>query len=189
MTDGLVEKAVASDRGNFGRPARYPNGYEVNGEAGKAGVIPLPYKEGDVLIPKKEREMVNVSRVTPIPREVQRVNHKYQGLLRDSVWSYYQLIGAQNKNLREPNPHLGPGIPGPQRSNVQNLVNTTLETYTQKGFSCARCHLNAFPHGVRSFPPYENRFEDLHVMSFLLLNAKAGSDPVPTSGCGAPQGS
>ncbi|UHQ55918.1 hypothetical protein [Microbulbifer sp. YPW16] len=160
-----------------GRPARYPNGYEVNGEGGVANVIPLPYKAGEALVPQQEREMVNVSRVTPIPPDVQLVNYKYQALLKDSVWSYYQLIGTQNKNLREPNPHLGPGIPGPQHSNVQNLVNTTLETYTQKGFSCARCHLNAFPHGVESFPPYEARFENLHVMSFLLLNAKPGSQP------------
>ncbi|SDZ77684.1 hypothetical protein [Microbulbifer marinus] len=168
--------ALNPGRGN-GRPVRYANGYEVNGESGVAGVIPLPYKQGDSLIPIDEREQVNVSRVTPIPRDVQRVNYKYQRLLKDSVWSYYQLIGTQNKNLETPNRHLGPGIPGPQRSNVQNLVNTTLETYTQKGFSCARCHLNAFPQGVSSFPPYEKRFEDLHVMSFLLLNAKPGSQP------------
>ncbi|WP_193165524.1 hypothetical protein [Microbulbifer hainanensis] len=170
--------------GKHGRPARYPNGYEVNGEGGVAGVIPLPYKEGDPWIQQEEREMVNVSRVTRIPPAVQMVNFKYQALLKDSVWSYYQLIGTQQKNLKTPNYHLGPGIPGPQRSNVQNLVNTTLETYTQKGFSCARCHLNAFPHGVESFPPYEKRFEDLHVMSFLLLNAKSGSDPEETSECG-----
>ena len=128
--------------------------------------------------------MVNVSRVTPIPPAVQMVNFKYQTLLKDSVWSYYQLIGTQQKNLKTPNYHLGPGIPGPQHSNVQNLVNTTLETYTQKGFSCARCHLNAFPYGVESFPPYEKRYEDLHVMSFLLLNAKSGSKPQETSECG-----
>ena len=172
--------------GEFGRPARYPNGYEVNGEAGVAGVIPLPYKEGESLIPKGEREQVNVSRFTPIPPDVHMVNYRYQTLLKDSVWSYYQLIGTQNKNLRTPNRHLGPGIPGPQHSNVQNLINTTLETYTQKGFSCARCHLNAFPHGVDSFPPYEKRFEDLHVMSFLLLLAKSGSGPVPEQECGKP---
>jgi len=169
--------------GTGGRPARYDNGYEVNGESGVAGVIPLPYKDGEQLIPVDERERVNVSRVTPIPLQVQLVNWKYQTLLRDSVWSYYQLIGAQNKNLESPNPRLGPGISGPQTSSTQNLVNTTLETYTQRGFSCARCHLNAFPQGVTSFPPYENRFEDLHVMSFLLLNAKSGSNPAQDTEC------
>ena len=167
----------------FGHPVSYPNGYEVDGKGGEAGVIPLPYKAGDSLKPADDREAVNVSRVTPIPREVEAINKKYQKILKDSVWSYYQLIGTQNKNLNTPNDHLGPGIPGPQQSNVQNLVNTTLETYTQKGFSCASCHLNAFPHGVNSFPPYEKRFEDLHVMSFLLLNAKSGSLPPGTQEC------
>ena len=182
----LPKHPALNPGGGRSKPARYPNGYEVNGEGGVAGVIPVAYKAGDSLIPAEEREVVNVSRVTPIPREVQAVNRKYQRLLKDSVWSYYQLIGAQNKNLETPNRHLGPGIPGPQHSNVQNLVNTTLETYTQKGFSCARCHLNAFPHGVDSFPPYEKRFEDLHVMSFLLLNAKSSSAPAGDSGCIAP---
>ncbi|WP_299582811.1 hypothetical protein [uncultured Microbulbifer sp.] len=177
-------KQPSLNPGDFnGRPVRYDNGYEVNGESGVAGVIPLAYKAGEPLIPIDQREQVNVSRVTAIPFEVQRVNWKYQTLLRDSVWSYYQLIGAQNKNLKNPNPHLGPGISGPQTSSTQNLVNTTLETYTQRGFSCARCHLNAFPQGVTSFPPYEERFEDLHVMSFLLLNAQSASHPEKNSQC------
>lgn len=145
--------------------------------------LPSPYKAGDQLLPVEERQTVNVSSVTTIPKAVQKVNHKYQKLLKGSVWQYYQLIGTQNKNIDTPNEHLGPGIPGPQHSNVQNLVNTTLETYTQKGFSCSRCHLNAFPHGVTSFPPYENRFEDLHVMSFLLLNAKFGSQQPGFQAC------
>ncbi|WP_226704535.1 hypothetical protein [Microbulbifer elongatus] len=164
----------------------YPNGYEVGGKSGEAGLIPATFKLGDALPPKTDIDSVNVSRVTPIPLDVQLTNRKYQWLLRDSVWSYYQLIGTQNKNLVEPNPHLGPGIPGAQHSSVQNLVNTTLETYTQKGFSCARCHLNAFPHGVTSYPPYEKRFEPLHVMSFLLLNAKSGQEENPQMGCSMP---
>jgi hypothetical protein len=54
--------------------------------------------------------------------------------LKESVWFYYQLIGTQNPNLNDkPNGHLGPGVIGAQASNVQNLINTTLESYTQKG--------------------------------------------------------
>ena len=115
-------------------------------------------------------------------------------MLADTVWRYYQLVGAQNESgtldnpfWQEANPdkvenpflgpgipneNLGPGIPGPQYSNTTDLVNTTLESYTQPGFSCARCHINAFPQGVTAFPPYEKRFEPLHVMSFLLQNAQ-----------------
>jgi len=52
-----------------------------------------------------------------------------------------------------------------------------LESYTQPGFSCARCHINAFPQGVTVFPPYEDYFKELHVMSFLLLSAQPESDP------------
>ncbi|WP_428821347.1 hypothetical protein [Microbulbifer sp. MCCC 1A16149] len=170
----------------FNRAPDYPNGYEVGGKSGEAGLIPATFKLGDPLPLKSEIKQVNVSRVTPIPLDVQIANRKYQWLLRDSVWSYYQLIGTQNKNLEVPNRHLGPGIPGAQHSSVQNLVNTTLETYTQKGFSCARCHLNAFPHGVTSYPPYEKRFEALHVMSFLLLNAKSGQEENPQIGCSMP---
>ena len=170
----------------YGAAPQYPNGYEVGGKSGEAGLIPATFKQGDTLPPKSEIAQVNVSRQTPIPLAVQITNRKYQWLLRDSVWSYYQLIGTQNKNLTVPNPHLGPGIPGAQHSSVQNLVNTTLETYTQKGFSCSRCHLNAFPHGVTVFPPYEKRFEDLHVMSFLLLNAKSGQEENPQMGCAIP---
>ncbi|MBY6212343.1 hypothetical protein KUV95_12350 [Microbulbifer agarilyticus] len=164
----------------------YPNGYEVGGKTGEAGLIPSAFKQGDTLPTKADIKQVNVSRETPIPIDVQIANKKYQWLLRDSVWSYYQLIGTQNKSLQVPNSSLGPGIPGAQHSNTENLVNTTLETYTQKGFSCSRCHLNAFPHGVTVYPPYEKRFEDLHVMSFLLLNARSGREENPTSGCAMP---
>jgi len=161
-------------------PPPYPNGYEVGGLSGQAGIIPKAIVNGDPTILVQERKQVNVSRSTPIPEAVQQVNEKYQGMLDDTVWRYYQLIGTQNPNVTIPNEHLGPGIPGPQYSNVQNLVNTTLESYTQPGNSCAGCHINAFPQGVDTFPPYEPRFRDLHVMSFLLLNAKS-ADPQANS--------
>lgn len=162
-----------------GSPPPYPNGYEVNGASGKAGLIPEPFVNGEALPSRTLRPSVNISRVTPIPDAVEAVNRKYREQLKDTVWRYYQLVGAQNKNLnRGINSHLGPGIAGAQQSNVQNLVNSTLESYTQNGFSCARCHLNAFPLGVPTFPPYEEKFSSLHVMSFLLQTAKSGSsDP------------
>ncbi|MGB5833780.1 MAG: hypothetical protein WBG92_17550 [Thiohalocapsa sp.] len=173
LNPGTDRKGYRADR----RGAKYPNGYEIGGVTGEAGIIPEPFYANEQLPSKNERKQVNVSRVTPIPREVARLNRKYQYRLKDSVWRYYQLIGTQNLNVTERNKHLGPGIPGAQFSNVQNLVNSTLESYTQKGFSCARCHINAFPLGVTDFPPFESRFKDLHVMSFLLLNAKPGDGP------------
>ena len=170
----------------------YPNGYEVDGLSGQPGLIIPAFNVGSAVPPVAERRSVNVSRATPIPRAVQKVNRRYQNRYRDTVWRYYQLIGTQGKSGTEDNPFvdeenpnlgpgipntdLGPGIPGPQQSNTTNLVNTTLESYTQPGWSCARCHINAFPQGVTAFPPFESRFTDLHVMSFLLLNAKSSQD-------------
>ncbi|HMB60662.1 MAG TPA: hypothetical protein VKN35_12180 [Xanthomonadales bacterium] len=170
----------------------YPNGYEVDGLTGQPGLIPPPFTQGDPVLPKDQRRTINVSRSTPIPMAVQKINQRYQSRYRDSVWRYYQLIGTQGKSGTEnnpfvegenpnlgpgiPNTDLGPGIPGPQQSNTTNLVNTTLESFTQPGWSCARCHINAFPQGVTAFPPYESRFTPLHVMSFLLLNAQSSKD-------------
>ncbi len=168
--------------------AQYPNGYEVDGLTGQPGIIPKAFMVGDVLPAVNQRPTLNVSRAAPIPEAVQQVNERYQASLRDSVLCYYQLVGAQNASGSQNNPYvesnqpylgpgipnndLGPGIPEPQYSNTTNLINTTLESYTQPGFSCARCHINAFPQGVEAFPPFESRFKPLHVMSFLLLNAK-----------------
>jgi hypothetical protein len=168
--------------------ASYPNGYEVNGLSGQPGLIPLAFLVDEQLPPKKERPTINISRVTPIPLDVRRVNLRYQWKWHNSIFRYYQLIGTQNRsgstdgNLSvTPNPFLGPGIPnrdlgpgvpGPQYSTTSSLVNTTLESYTQAGWSCAGCHINAFPHGVEAFPPFEPQFTDLHVMSFLLQNAQ-----------------
>ncbi|MEM7148046.1 MAG: hypothetical protein AAF591_23285 [Verrucomicrobiota bacterium] len=166
----------------------YPNGYEVNGLTGQPGIIPPAFlAKNDPIPPVDQRREINVSRSTPIPKAVQEINRQYQSQLGNSVWRYYQLIGTQglsgtennpyvtpnNPNLGPgiPNKNLGPGIPGPQYSETTDLVNSTLESYTQPGWSCARCHINAFPHGVDAFPPYEDYFTPLHVMSFLLLTA------------------
>ena len=170
----------------------YPNGYEVNGLSGQPGLIPQAFMLGDALPPVDERRAINVSRVDPIPDAVQEVNREYRVKLKDSVLRYYQLVGAQNESGTRDNPfveinhpflgpgipneNLGPGIPGAQYSNTPNLINTTLESYTQRGFSCARCHLNAFPQGVEAYPPFEKRFAPLHVMSFLLLSAQPEDD-------------
>ena len=71
-----------------------------------------------------------------------------------------------------PNLDLGPGVLGAQVSATNNLINTALESYTQKGWSCALCHQNAFPQGVKvPFASHEQNYKALHVMSFLLQRA------------------
>lgn len=151
-------------------PPPYANGYQVDGKQGVAGLIPDPILKGAPL-PQAPRTFV--SRVVAVPAEVKAINRRYQNgpLLRNSVWRYYRLIGAQNRNLDAGNRHLGPGLAGAQASNTQNLINTTLETYTQRGYSCARCHVNALPVGVTTPPPFEEKYSRLRVASFLLLRA------------------
>jgi len=155
----------------------YDNGYEVcdfvgtRCESGFRGLIPPPIKDGASLSPTPS--ITNIARQVPIPDAVQRINAKWRKGLEKTVWFYYQMIGTQNKNLNvEPNSNLGPGVIGPQSSNANNLINTGLESYTQKGYSCAGCHQNAFPQGVTiPFPPFEENFAPLHTISFLLQNA------------------
>ena len=84
----------------------------------------------------------------------------------------YRLACPANDNFGPIEMWVMVWVPGAQYSTTSSLVNTTLESYTQGGWSCARCHINAFPQGVEVFPPFEPQFEDLHVMSFLLQNAQ-----------------
>ena len=161
-------------------PPPYLNGYQVNGQSGRSGLIPPPLQDGEPLPEKSERPITNISRQVPVSPDVKEVNAKFRGLLRErqSVWFYYKMIGTSNPNLNNPpnppNPYLGPGIAGAQYSNGQNLINTALESYTQEGWACQRCHLNAFPQGVSfPLPSFEEKFKALHIISFLLLNAKS----------------
>lgn len=162
--------------GGLDTPA-YPNGYEVCNSLGQdcvsgvGGDIPAPLPDGMHL--PRVRPITNIVRQVPIPDEVQEVNAEWREKLRGTVWFYYQMIGAQNPNVDTPNPDLGPGVRGAQVSNTTNLINTALESYTQKGWSCALCHQNAFPLGVsQTLPPFGQAWDPLHTISFLLQNAR-----------------
>jgi len=169
---------------NPGGDVAYDNGYQVcdplgiDCESGLRGLLPKNFKQGDPIPPKTQRPFTNIVRQVEIPEDVQEVNAKWRKRLAGTVWFYYQMIGTQNKNLNiEPNPNLGPGVIGAQSSNTTNLINTALESYTQKGWSCALCHQNAFPLGVSlPFPPFEQNFAPLHTISFLLQTAKSNKD-------------
>jgi hypothetical protein len=159
----------------------YPNGYAVCNSLGiecKSGVggeIPAALKDGDPL--PRSRPITNVVRQVPIPDAVQEVNAEWRDKLRGSVWFYYQMIGTQNPNVDTPNFDLGPGVRGAQVSNTTNLINTALESYTQKGWSCALCHQNAAPLGVSlPLPPFGKAWDPLHTISFLLQNAQTNKD-------------
>ena len=156
-------------------PPPYSNGYEVEGQSGFSELIPKALPDGADLPPISDRPTTNISRVVPIPADVQEANNKFRDMLQGTVWHFYQMIGTDNPNLNDgENSDLGTGVLGAQTSNTQNLMNTTLESYTQNGWVCSRCHLNAFPQGVTlPFPSFEEKFKALHVISFLLLNAKS----------------
>ncbi|MCB9949896.1 MAG: hypothetical protein H6824_02820 [Planctomycetaceae bacterium] len=149
---------------------------------------------------------VNIYRATAqaIPPAVQKINQQYQSKpeLQGSPLQYYQLIGTQNRHPgpmsfdtpaeRETNGPQGPttGV----YSNANNLVNSALESYTQKNFTCLRCHIQARPktnklttmcnicgrvcteeHEKKGIDSFAMRaFEDDHfkILTFLLQIAK-----------------
>jgi hypothetical protein len=163
---------------NPGKNADYPNGYEIcnskgnNCKAGIGGNLPDPLMD-KAPVPLNP-EITNISRQVPISPAVQEVNAEWRKALEGTVWFYYQMIDAQNANIDTPNPNLGPGVRGAQVSSTNNLINTALESYTQKGWSCALCHQNAFPKGVTlPLPSFGPAYDPLHTISFLLQNAKS----------------
>ena len=144
----------------------------------------------------KPQAPVSIYRVTPIPgsdvfcpppneREkcppefsVAAINDYYRTRLNPSVFSYYQLVGTQNMRPDRPldfapaerqfNGHEGPttGV----YSNTNNLINTALESYTQKNFSCIFCHSRARPKGIPEQAFEDDRFK---IITFLLNMAQS----------------
>ena len=149
---------------------------------GFQGKIPTPITQKTPRKPPDQRKPVSIYRVTDIPstpkgKSVQDANRVYQLLLKDSVFSYYELIGTQNK-------HTGPfrfktrsdllrnGHQGPKTgvySNTSNLINTALESYTQANHSCIQCHVVAGPQGV---PTQAKELDQFRSLTFLLQMAK-----------------
>ena len=150
------------------KPSPPPNGYSFNNGT---GTPPTPsgfnYKPPLTApgTPTPTPSPVQVTRVNPVPntpagQSTRDVNAFYQGLLKGTVWQYYQLVVTQ-----------WPGIPGigadkpfklmqkggvyPQNAGAAfpsiGAVNTTMETYFQTqndaagagGNSCMSCHYRA----------------------------------------------
>ncbi len=135
-------------------------------------VTPIPGSDQPCPSPNQEQ-------ACPPPLSVAAINAKYQKQLSPSVFSYYQLIGTQNKrperaldftskSNRQYNGHEGP-ITGVY-TNTNNLINTALESYTQENFSCILCHSQARPQGVPEKAFEEDRFK---IITFLLNMAQS----------------
>jgi hypothetical protein len=93
-----------------------------------------------------DQETSQITRQTPIPDWVETVNETRKESLQktNSIWQYYQLIGIQwaKDDTRTGNPLL------------QNLANTSMETFNQTGSSCVGCHAFARttnPKGLSDF--------------------------------------
>lgn len=150
------------------KPSPPPNGYSFNNGT-DTPPTPNGYNYKPPLTapgtPTPTPSPVQVTRINPIPNTPQGqstrdVNLYYQGLLKGTVWQYYQLVVTQ----WPANPGVGQGKPFmlmqkggiyPQNAGaafpVNGAVNTTMETYFQTqndaagagGNSCMSCHYRA----------------------------------------------
>jgi len=124
---------------------------------------------------------VDIYRVTPLPLgdlSVSAANAKYQPLLKGSVFQFYRLIGTQNRRpsniIGSVDPNLN-GYVGPITgvyTNTSNLINTMLESYSQKNFSCIHCHVRARPQGARDDLIAAGQVDTFKILTFLLQAAK-----------------
>jgi hypothetical protein len=150
------------------KPSPPPNGYSFNNGTGTPAT-PNGYNYKPPLTapgtPTPTPSPVQVTRVNPIPntpagQSTRDVNAYYQGLMKGTVWQYYQLVVTQ----WPANPGIGQGKPFmlmqnggiyPQNAGAAfpstGAVNTTMETYFQTqndaagagGNSCMSCHYRA----------------------------------------------
>ncbi len=78
-------------------------------------------------------------------------NRKYHAMLPNTVWQYYQMIGVLNPGAKGSEYKLPP-FSNP--TNSDQLVNTTMETYSQgtasNPKSCFSCHVYATPSGAET---------------------------------------
>ncbi len=78
-----------------------------------------------------------IERVTPITDTVATINDKWQALLRDTPFRYYQLVSPQwPADPNDPGNPQGTPTPG-------TVANVTMESYIQPTSSCMDCHSTA----------------------------------------------
>ena len=161
----------------------------VQRRLGFEGDFPAAIPKGAPIPPKSERSPVSVYRTFPLSDQLNTINQQYQDLLAGSVFQYYELIGTQNKHTGVPpkvsfQDSTAKALNGPEGpltgvyTNTGNLVNTALESYTQKNHSCIQCHVQARPKGV---PTQAKEVDHFKILTFLLNNADTFyyHNPVP----------
>ena len=107
----------------------------------KAGIVPSFYNADKAIgycednsrqCDCPEQTMTQVTRQNPIPDWVKMANKEYQEDLheQESVWEHYKLIGVQWPTDKT---RVGSPI-------LQNLANSSMETFNQTASSCIGCH-------------------------------------------------
>ena len=104
---------------------------------------PEPLTKANPAPPKKDRRPIQVVRTRPIPPETKEMNHRYQELVKGTVWENYQLVMTQWPS--NPGDGSGSGDPFPQSPlddppSTTNVSNATMETYLQDDTTCMNCH-------------------------------------------------
>ena len=120
---------------------------------------------------------VNVCRVTPIPATVAALNASYQKKLTGTLWQYYQMVNTLNPMPGGPCALTDPPLSG-AAMNTCDMVNVTIETYTQVNTQCNSCHQFGFPKGVLELTPQPPDLGKLQIFTFLLGHAQ---DPNSTN--------
>jgi hypothetical protein len=152
---------------NLAAPANYAASFN-NGTTADCQQNGYSYKPESITYgsPLPKNPAVNVCRVTPIPATVAALNASYQRKLSGTPWQYYQMINTLN-----PMPG-GPcaitNIPNGAAINACEMVNVTMETYTQVKTQCNSCHQLGFPQG--NIRPAD--LGDLQIFTFLLGHAQ-----------------
>lgn len=153
--------------GLAGAEPTYPYGFDTEGRIQynlKKKLLPPFYanpiikpariEEGQEFPAKKDRAPVNCSRVTDIPKDVQKINKEFQAKLAGTPWQYYEMIDALYPDTNgiyellrsNDKPHIDPIY-----ANVPALINSTMETYLTFRLgnwsidNCLNCHYDAEP--------------------------------------------
>ena len=159
------------------------------GNLGFDGKLPPLITAKSTLPPREMRQPNNISRATPIPDTVRKINQEYQKRYAGSPLRYYQLINSQHVRsecrMRETDKFAHPQQWDPvtcPQPNTATLINAALESYTQLvnpftnmpyNYSCQDCHAHARPCGFAGVIKPELTFRpEFMVMSYLLSKAK-----------------
>ena len=143
----------------------YTNGYSY---------VPAVLKTGQ---PLPSDPPVGVSRVTPLPPEVEAINATYQKALAPGVWQHYQMIHVQ---FPDPNGPARVPLSG-NPTNTLDMRNVVMETYSYpRNRNCTDCHGHGFPQmSLAAGAVYGNggTSGNYQIFTFLLGDARKGPAP------------